>query len=598
VSAVTIAHPVPTGYGSDNLWTLVPRTIPLMEETMQRIPVVRRYSGPGNRGGGLGNTGATGASITGFIHGDRPLVVPAHDSVTILLDQTYNTVAYPQLIVSKGKGSMIRLSYAEALFDAHGEKGNRNDIEGKKMLGDYDIFHPDGGSRRMFRPLWIRTYRYLQVHIVTGNEPVVIDDLYGMYCGYPFKQEASFTCNDTSLKRLWEVGWRTARLCAGETYFDCPYYEQLQYEADTRIQSLISLYITGDDRLMRKAITDFYNSRVAEGLTQGRYPSNRLQVIPPFSLWWISMIYDYWMHRSDDVFVREKLFAVKGVLDWYEKRIESDKGMLGPMTWWNFVDWDTHFDGGTPDGATDGNSSVVTLQLAYSLHQAAALFTYFGDAVAAAHYKGVADLLVKRTYEQCFDVARGEMANTPAKKSFSQHASIMGVLTGSIPDSLAPAVMKRVLTDTTLSQATFYYRFYLTRALTRAGMADLYYASLTPWRGMIANGLTTFAEQPDPTRSDCHAWSASPIYDFLATICGIKPASPGFSSVEVRPALGELKEAHGTMPHPKGMITVSLVRKGEHGISAEIELPPSTPGKFYWNGQEKVLHPGKQEIDL
>jgi alpha-L-rhamnosidase len=67
------------------------------------------------------------------------------------------------------------------------------------------------------------------------------------------------------LKKLWEVGWRTARLCAGENYFDCPYYEQLQYEADTRIQSLISLYIAGDDRLMRKAITDFFNSRVAEG---------------------------------------------------------------------------------------------------------------------------------------------------------------------------------------------------------------------------------------------------------------------------------------------------------------------------------------------
>jgi hypothetical protein len=304
------------------------------------------------------------------------------------------------------------------------------------------------------------------------------------------------------------------------------------------------------------------------------------------------------MHRSDDPFVREKLFAVKGVLDWYEKRIAPDKGMLGPMTWWNFVDWNTHFDGGTPDGATDGNSSVVTLQLAYSLQQAAALCSYFGDATAAEHYKGVADLLVRRTYAQCFDAARGEMANTPARNSFSQHASIMGVLTGSIPDSLAPAVMKRVLTDTALSQATFYYRFYLTRALTKAGMADLYYASLTPWRAMIANGLTTFAENPDPTRSDCHAWSASPIYDFLATICGITPASPGFSSVEVRPALGKLKEVHGTMPHPKGMISVSLVRKGEHGISGEIELPPSTPGKFYWNGQEKELHPGKQEIDL
>ena len=102
----------------------------------------------------------------------------------------------------------------------------------------------------------------------------------------------------------------------------------------------------------------------------------------------------------------------------------------------------------------------------------------------------------------------------------------MGVLAGSIPASQAPAVMQKVLSDASLSQATFYYRFYLNLALQKAGMGDLYYSQLQPWRQMIANGLTTFAENPDPTRSDCHAWSSSPNYDFLATICGVKPGAP------------------------------------------------------------------------
>jgi len=49
-----------------------------------------------------------------------------------------------------------------------------------------------------------------------------------------------------------------------ETYMDCPYYEQLQYVGDTRIQAMVSLYNTGDDRLMRNAITQldyFKNGR-------------------------------------------------------------------------------------------------------------------------------------------------------------------------------------------------------------------------------------------------------------------------------------------------------------------------------------------------
>jgi len=579
--AETIAHPVTTGYGTDNQWTLVPRTIPLMEERIQRIPVVRRGSGDAS-----------------FIQGGHPVAIPAYDSATILLDQTYNTVAYPQLLVSKGKGSVIRLTYAEALFDAHGGKGNRNEIEGKTIRGDYDIFRPDGGPMRLFRPLWMRTYRYLQLNIVTGDEPLELDDLYEIYTGYPFVENACFSCNDSTLKTLWDVGWRTARLCAGETYFDCPYYEQLQYEADTRIQSLISLYVSGDDRLMRKAIMDFYDSRVAEGLTQGRYPSNRLQVIPPFSLFWVSMIYDYWMHRKDDVFIRDKLFAVKGVLDWYEQRIDRVKGMLGPMKWWNFVDWNTHFADGVPDGATDGNSSILSLQLAYTLQQAAALFGFYHDTAAARHYAGLADLLTRETYARCFDAGRGEMANTPAKNSFSQHAGIMGVLTGSVPASQAKMVMDHVLHDTTISQCTFYYRFYLTRALKKAGLANLYYSSLTPWREMIANGLTTFAENPDPTRSDCHAWSASPIYDLLSTICGINPGSPGFSTVSIRPALGELKEVRGAMPHPEGFIRVHLVRRGPLGVFGEVELPSGVNGVFYWGGHEVRLHGGMNRLSI
>jgi len=51
---------------------------------------------------------------------------------------------------------------------------------------------------------------------------------------------------------------------------------------------------------MRNAIELFDRSRIAEGLTQSRYPSVTPQVINTFSLFWIDMIHDYWRHRSDD----------------------------------------------------------------------------------------------------------------------------------------------------------------------------------------------------------------------------------------------------------------------------------------------------------
>ncbi|WP_295129340.1 alpha-L-rhamnosidase C-terminal domain-containing protein [uncultured Chitinophaga sp.] len=569
------------GYGTDNRWTLVPRNIPLMEETLQRIPKVARAKGV--------------EAASAFLDGKHPLTIPANATVTILLDQSFNTVAYPQLLVSKGAGSSIKITYAEALYNNH-QKAHRDKLEGMEIMGNYDIFAPDGGEQRMFRPLWLRTFRYLQLDITTGAQPLVINDLYGMYTGYPFEEKASFTSSDPSLTGIWEVGWRTARLCAGETYYDCPYYEQLQYEGDTRIQSLISLYVTGDDRLMRKAIHDFYCSRVPEGLTQGRYPSNRLQVIPPFSLYFISMLHDYYMHRKDDQFISQYLTAMTGILNWYAARMDSSKQMLGPMKWWNFTDWNNAFPMGTPDGAEDGNSSIISLQYAYTLQQAADLYQAFGNPAAALAARNNAAIINKAVYTLCFNASRNAMANTPLKNTYSQHAGIIAVLSGAIPAAQQQQVLKTVMGDASLSQATAYYRFYLMRALKKAGLADMYYEQLQPWREMLKLGLTTFAEKDEPTRSDCHAWSASPNYDFLATICGIMPGSPGFATVRIEPALGGLSAATGKMPIPAGEVSVALKRNGAGGITADIILPKGVTGAFVWKGRTVKLKEGAQQV--
>jgi hypothetical protein len=203
---------------------------------------------------------------------------------------------------------------------------------------------------------------------------------------------------------------------------------------------------------MRKATLDFYNSRVPEGLTQGRYPSNRLQVISPFSLSCVSMVYDYWMHRKDDAFISQFLPAIAGVLTWYERNIDSGKNMLGPMKWWNFVDWVDPFDNGVAPCALSGNSSILTLQYAYTLKQASKLYDYFGKSCEKERYQKMASDLTDGTYKLCFDKGRNEMADTPEKKSFSQHASIFGILSGSVPESDSKQVMTKILNDKSLIQ--------------------------------------------------------------------------------------------------------------------------------------------------
>ena len=579
---------VPPGVATNNSWMLVPRTIPLMEDKLQRIDKARK---------------ATGVDINAvFFDGQHKLTIPPHTRAIILFDQTFLTTAYPEISVSGGKGSQIILTYSEALFDAKSQKGNRNEIEGRKIYGFTDAFVPDGGDNRTFSTLWFRTWRYLQMDIRNQDQPLIINDFYGRFTAYPFKENAVFASSDPSIKNIWDVGWRTARLCANETYFDCPYYEQLQYVGDTRIQALISLYVSGDDRLMRNTITAFDDSRVADGLTQSRYPCSSLQIIPPYSLFWVAMVHDYWMHRDDPQFVKSFLPGIDAVLNWHEKHIDSND-MLGKTPWWNFVDWAWKWDtnkgiGGVPESDAQGRSSILTLQYVYALNYAAQLNDAFGRKYFADHYRKLADSLKKSTYKLCWDDKRGLLADTPDKTIFSQHANILAVLVDLVDPNKQQTLMEKVVSEKDLIQCTFYYRYYLVRAIKKVGLGDRYIEMLQPWRDMLKIGLTTFAENPEPTRSDCHAWSASPNYDLLATVCGIEPAEPGFKSVKIEPHLGPLTWVEGKMPHPLGEISVRLERNGKTGIKGSITLPPGLTGKFFWNGKSVTLKPGPQSVAL
>ncbi len=597
---------------SPSQWMLVPRPIPLMENTPQRLALVVRATGF-----------ATGAVTAAFLQGKATVNIPVRTRAKILFDQSTLTTAYPELVVRGGRGATVTLTYAEALWKGR-EKGNRNETEGKEILGYSDEFRPDGGADRIFRPLYWRTFRYLQLDITTGDEPLVLKDLRTVFTAYPFTMRAQFKSDDPVLEQIMAVGWRTARLCAHETYMDCPYYEQLQYAGDTRIQALVSLYMTGDDRLVKNAIESLDESRTPEGLTQSRYPSFLPQYIPPFSLLWIGMMHDLWWYHGDADFLRQFLVNERGVIDWFESRLvgpsgarphatnaasqpsgtrpqaeqaaERSSALLGKPEWWDFADWNDGFPDGVPPQEADGQSAVLSLQFAMVLRDAADLESAFGSSERAEQYRDLSRQIAEAVYKACWDPSRGLLADTPARRHFSQHASILGVLTDAIPVADRQAVMRKVLTDTSLTQCSYYFRFYLFRAMKKAGLGDEYLDQLGPWLNMLKLGLTTWAETPEPTRSDCHAWSAHPNFDLLATVAGIESAAPGFAEVAIEPHLGRLKHLEVTLPHPEGMIRVQYERQGANGLVADVTLPGTLTGWFTWHGKKVQLHQGDQHL--
>jgi hypothetical protein len=536
-----------------------------------------------------------------------PVEIPAHAKVTLLLDQAHLITAYPELTVSGGAQSSIRLTYAEALFDSQGQKGNRNEIADKNIVGIFDEFLPDGSQQRRFMPLVWRTWRYLQLEISTADQPLDLDNLRCWFTAFPFQERARFSSDDPSLTPIWEIGWRTARLDAHDTYMDTPYYERMQYIGDTRIQALISYAVAGDDRLARQAIQAFNDSRVPDGLTRSRYPSSVTQMIPTFSLLWIGMLHDFWMYRGDDEFVEAQIAGTRTVMDWFLDKQRTD-GLMGNIPWWPFVDWGKDFAFGMPPQDADGGSSPITLQYVEALRYAAELESRFGDQVRVQRYREAESRARTAIRKLCWNNSYGLIADTPAQKHYSQHANILGVWLDVIPAEKQKEVLTKILSTSDpgftfpgslpdMTEATYYFRFYLARAVDHAGLGDRYLDLLKPWRDMVARGLTTWAEQPEPTRSDAHAWSAHPNFDFLTIIAGIRPKTPGFSSVTIEPHLGRLSNVVSAVPTPKGSIEASFT-SNPAGIDAEISLPLNVAGDLVWKGKAIALHAGHQHIRL
>ena len=477
-------------------------------------------------------------------------------------------VGYPTILASYGRGASVGITYQEGLQskdDDVSSKGNRNDVDKRILVGVTDRFRLQGRRNVILEPFWYRCWRYMELDIQTSDQALELNALTYRSTGYPLELKATFE-GGRWINRLVEPGFRTMELCAGETYMDCPYYEQLQYIGDTRIQALLSYVLCNDDRLVREAIDAFDRSRVENGLTSCSYPDRRRCVLPLFSLVYIAMLRDFLMWRGDTAFVQERIRGVDTILSAFAQ-CTKDNGLIGKLPGWVFVDWTkgAGWEYAEPLAASQGNSFLVSFFYLYALQQAVDLYRLTGNETRADQIDSQAILLRDVLRNEAFDVEKGMFVDDPGRLYLSQHTNILAILTdvhlGVIDGG---PLMDNILNNAAVAKATVYFKFYLYEAMYHVGRADLIWSDLQLWHDMLDSGLTTFVETPEPSRSDCHAWSSHPLYHFFASILGVRPSSPGCGAMVIRPACplnGAVKLPDcmgGSFMTPHGRCSVSI----------------------------------------
>jgi len=529
-----------------------------------------------------------------FRFGEEALVIPANSKRTLLIDQGYVTLGYPKLHLSKGKNASIRVKYSEALYDVNNSKGHRDETEGKAIKGISDVYVMDGGENRVFQPVWFRTFRFIQLEVETRDEPVRIDNYYNVYSAGSFPVRASFKTNHPVYQKVWDICWNTMKICAQDNLMSDAYYEQMQYVGDLRPHLMGWTSLTGDFSYFHSAMEQFNNSRLPDGNVTSCYPLKATFVHPTYSLIWIDMLHDLMMQEGEGEFLETYLGEIQEVFDYYESLINTN-GLVGESQYHMFIDWYVP-KGGNSAVNQKGNSAILTLNYAYTLQKAAELVEWLGYHKKAEEYHSRGVDLSQRVRILCFDEEKEVYADDPEKTFYDQRASILGVLCGAHSGPESRKLMEKIIDSNSRfdSEANLFYYFYLFEAMEKTGVGD-FTQLIQPWKEIVDMGMSGTPEKriEQNPRSEIHPWTAHPVHFFFSIIAGIRPGSPGFSSVIIKPNPGNLETVEAIYPTIHGDISVNLHFNEHSDVQGDVTLPGGITGMFDWQGRRVNLVSGK-----
>ncbi|OJI95828.1 hypothetical protein ASPVEDRAFT_48145 [Aspergillus versicolor CBS 583.65] len=558
ISPTALSPPVqPIVYGIKTLngelapWRLRPRPIPMHEEGKVAVNTVRDCQ-----------SRLPAEQWAASLAEGKAIDLPENSSHTLEMQADVHSTAFLRWTFEAAKSSSVRLkvTYSEGYeldpraYPFFRTKADRLDATNGHLIGPFDEVHLEvsGAKPLIYEPFWFRTFRLLRMEITVGSEPVSLTGFEATQVNYPLAVKASWdNPGDPDGSAIWDVSIRTLRNCMFDGYSDCPFYEQLQYSGDSRSVGLFHYLLSGDDLLMRQAITNYAASITFEGLTQSRFPSHVPQIVAGFSLYWILQVCDHHLYFGDTAFTRSFLPRVDGVLEFFNAHID-DLGLVSglPEDVWQYVDWvttwgatDEHPDKGVPtSGRKSNRHTYFSLLYAFVLQKAAQLVRDVGRPGYAEEYESRAASLQEAARKHCYDgqFFTDSTTDIAGDDSYSQHCQVFAIISGTAAPEDRARLLRESFADPKFSKCSYMMRFYALRAFSIAGdevYEGFWDQAFQPYRKMLAQNLSTWEEDDVRQRSDCHAWGSVPIYEYCVELAGIQPTSAGCKKVLFKPRL-------------------------------------------------------------
>lgn len=487
---------------------------------------------------------------------------------SILLDFGVELQGGIQILTSKCSSNSyanLRIRFGESVMEAMSEIEDEKNATNDHAIRDMVIEVSDmsmaeiGGTG----------FRFIRIDLLNKNAHVSFKSIKAAFTYTDLEYKGSFRCSDELLNQIWTIGAYTVNLNIQNYVWDGIKRDRLVWIGDMHPECATI------------QCAFYFNDSVPKSLDfiRDETPLPKwMNDIPTYSMWWIIVHYDLFMHTGNVSYLFEQKEYMKGIYHQLSKHIGENGVDNTPDT--RFMDWASSNE----KQAVDAGIQAIHVLATKAIKE---IFIIYGE----SEY-------VKKCNEDLKKLLKAPVNHIGNKKT----ASLM-VMAGLID---ADETNKQLLSINPTNGISTFMGYYVLKARALAGdyqgCIDLIRQY---WGGMLSLGATTFWEDFDLSwlnnacrideicpenkidvhgtygdycykgyrNSLCHGWASGPTPWLSEHVLGVKVLEPGCKKVKISPNLCDLDWAEGTYPTPYGIIKIRSEKQSDGEIVTVIECP-------------------------
>ena len=421
------------------------------------------------------------------------------------------------------------------------------------------------------------------IHLDFRNvtSPIEVQEVTADWTSQPVAYEGSFSCSDDFLNKLWQVSRTSVQINLQTHHLDSPtHQEPISDYGDYLIEDLVAYNAFGTTNpwLMRQDLRKWaYVMKVKDYHT----------FHTSYTLLWLQSLVNYYQYTGDKALLEELAPFVHELLATFTGYI-GKTGIVSESPNYMFMDWVSFQGLAAHHPPANIGMGYMTAFFCRALSDGILISKILGDKTHAETYEQLRKNIASAYNSQLWDGGKGLykdgvshlttiqpnkwMPPDTGVDNYSHQNNSLAVAYQIASAEEQPKIMEKILAETPWNLQPYFMHFVFD-AMEAAGVYDKH---ATEWlRKWTISEQTQSLMEANGMGDLSHGWTSTPLYQLSARVLGVRPASPGFKTILIKPYPCDLTWAKGTVPTPFGKVTVSWTL-GEGKFTMDVTIPEGT----------------------